>query len=206
MPEFFHNAPENNNLQNLFKTKSHFITPSRNRDRDLDHQIDILNNLDLEGMDISSKNNLSETEQSELSKLINSKAIIIKPADKGSAVVVLSTEHYQTMIMQHLDDASPYKKLDLNIDMKIHKNLKMLLHKYNKCFTESEQKFMNEKSLETSNFYGLPKIHKSKLIEAAIHSQNTEVVEIREPCDLKLRPIVGGPNCPTRRIGSWILF
>ena len=27
LTEFFHNAPENNNLQNLFKTKSHF-TPS----------------------------------------------------------------------------------------------------------------------------------------------------------------------------------
>ena len=113
LTEFFHNTPENN-LQNLFKTKSHF-TQSRNRDRDLDHQIDILNNLDLEGMDMSSKNNLSQTEQSELSKLINDKAIIIKPADKGGgrgvAAVVLSTEHYKTMIMQHFDDASAYKNL-----------------------------------------------------------------------------------------------
>ena len=83
----------------------------RNRDRNLDHQIDILNNLDLEGMGISSKNNLSKTEQSELSKLINDKTIIIKPTDKGSAVVVLCTEHYKTMIMQHLNDASTYKNL-----------------------------------------------------------------------------------------------
>ena len=81
------------------------------------------------------------------------------------------------MMMQHLDDASTYKKLDLNIDMKIHKNLKKLLHRYNKCFTESEQKFLNEKSFETSNFYGLPKIHNSKVLEAAIHSQNTEAVD-----------------------------
>ena len=178
LTEFFHNARENNNLQNLFKTKSHF-TASRNRDRDLDHQIGILDhqigNLDLEGMDISSNNNLSKTEESELSKLINDKTIIIKPADKGGAVVVLSTEHYKTMIMQHLDDASTYKILDLNIDMKIHKKLKKLLPKYNKCFTESEQKFLNEKSFETSNFYDLPKIHKSKVIEAAIYSQNTEM-------------------------------
>ena len=72
-------------------------------------------------MDISSKNNLSKTEQSELSKLINDKTIIIKPADKGGAVVVLSTEHYKTMIMQHLDDTNTYKKLGLNIDMKIDK-------------------------------------------------------------------------------------
>ena len=105
-------------------------------------------------MDISSKNNLSKSEQSELSKFINDGTIIIKPADKGGAVVVLSTEHCKTIIMKHLDDASTYKKLDLNIDMKIHKNLRKLLHKYNKCFTESEQKFLNEKSFKTSNFYG----------------------------------------------------
>ena len=77
------------------------------------------------------------------------------------------------MIMQHLDDASTYKKLDLDLYMKIHKNLKKFFNKCNKCFTECEQKFLNEKSFETSNFYGLPKIHKSKVIEAAIHSQNT---------------------------------
>ena len=88
--------------------------------------------------------------------------------------------------------------------MKIHKNLKKLLHKYNKCFTESEQKFMNEKSFEASNFYGLPKIHKTKVIEAAVHSQNTEVVEVRESRDLKLRSIVGGPICPTRRISYFL--
>ena len=106
--------------------------------------------------------------------------------------------------MQHLDDASTYKKLDLNIDMKINKNLIKLLHKYNKCFTESAQKFLNEKSFETSNFYGLHKIHKSKVIEAAIHSQNTDVLEVREPRDLKLRPIVGGSNCPKSRLSYFL--
>ena len=43
-----------------------------------------INNLDLEGMDVSSKNNFSKTEQSELPKLINDKTIIIKPTDKGA--------------------------------------------------------------------------------------------------------------------------
>ena len=35
-------------------------------------------------MDISSKNNLSKTEQAEWLKLINDKTIIIKPEDKGA--------------------------------------------------------------------------------------------------------------------------
>ena len=58
-------------------------TPYRNGDRDLDRQTDILNNLDLEAMDICSKDNLPKMEQSEMSKLINDRAIIIKHSDKG---------------------------------------------------------------------------------------------------------------------------
>ena len=77
--------------------------------------------------------------------------------------------------------------------MKIHRKFEKAF-KQIKCFHESEQKFLNEKSFETSNFYGLPKIHKSKVIEAAIHSQNTEVVEVLEHCKLKVRPTVCGPN------------
>ena len=60
--------------------------------------------------------------------------------------------------------------------------------------------FVNEKSFETSNFYGQLEIHKSKIIEVEIHSQNTELVKVWKPSDLKLRPIVGRPHCPTRRI------
>ena len=92
----------------------------------------------------------------------------------------------------------------MNINIKIHKKLKKLLSKCNKCFTEFEQKFLYEKFFKTSNFCGLPEIHKSKVIEAAIHSQNTEVVEVWEPSDLKLRSIVGGSNCPPKRLGYFL--
>ena len=56
------------------------------------------------------------------------------------------------MIMKHLDDASTYRKLDMDIDMKVNKNLNKHLKKYDKCFTESDQKFLREKFSETSNF------------------------------------------------------
>ena len=50
----------------------------------------------------------------------------------------------------------------------------------------------------------MPKIRKSKVRKPAIHCQNTEVVEPREPSDLKLRPIVGRPNCPTKRLSYFL--
>ena len=41
---------------------------------------------------------------------------------------------------------------------------------------------------------------KSKVIEEAIHCQNTEAVEAQKPSDLKLRPTADRPNCPTRTL------
>ena len=65
-----------------------------------------------------------------------------------------------------------------------------------------KKKYLTESNTKTSNFYGLPKIHKSKLISSEIQKQNSEYVEILEPDDLKLRPIVGGPVCPTRPLSN----
>ena len=42
------------------------------------------------------------------------------------------------------------------------------------------------------------------IIESAIKTQNSEIIEIFEPNDLKLRPIVGGPECLTRKLSQLI--
>ena len=42
---------------------------------------------------------------------MNDEIIVIKPPDKGRAVVILSIGHYQSMIMQHLLDENTCKKL-----------------------------------------------------------------------------------------------
>ena len=39
------------------------------------------------------------------------------------------------------------------------------------CFTKTEWKFLKDKQCEVSNLNGLPKIHKSKITESAIHSK-----------------------------------
>ena len=63
---------------------------------------------------------------------------------------------------------------------------------------------MNEADYNTSNFYRLHKIHKSRLINNNIKKQNSEVVRINEPQTLKVRPIVGWPTCPTSKISKLI--
>lgn len=78
----------------LFKTKSDF-KPPRNRSRDLDHQIDILNNVDLKGMETCSQNNLSKMQLSEFSKLNNDRTIVIELPNDEYTEVILSTEYYK---------------------------------------------------------------------------------------------------------------
>ena len=89
------------------------------------------------------------------------------------------------------------KTLDKNLDPTTVRKFKKLLSEHKKNFTDKE--FNN-----TSNFYRLPKIHKCGLITNAIIEQNSEVVNINEPQDLKVRPIVGGRKCPTGKYSELI--
>ena len=150
------------------------------------------------------KSNLSRAEWKAINDLKNDQSILIKKADKGGAVVICSRDHYKTMVMSQLNDETTYKKLNSNPDPSIMKNIKSLVGKYNNLFTEPEKKFLNYNYYETSKFYGNPKIHKSELIKNATKDQNKEVISVFEPEDLKLRPIVGGPKCPTRRLSKFL--
>ena len=120
LAEYFQNKDANSSDGNLLQKLSTF-TPYRNRDRDLNHQIDVLNNLNLEKMETKSKSSLPNMEQKELSKLSNDKTIVIKPADKWELYYFF--QHYQSMIMQHLLDKNTYKRQASCIDSKIQSNL-----------------------------------------------------------------------------------
>ena len=117
LAQFFLNKEASNSEENLFQKQS-TSTPPRNWDKDLDHQIVVLNNLNLEEMETKSNSNFSIMEQKELSKLINDETMVIKPADKGGVVVILSTGNHQGMIMKQVLDESIYKKLDFCIESK----------------------------------------------------------------------------------------
>ena len=72
-------------------------------------------------------------------------------------------------------------------------SLSKLVSKYSDILTEEETTYLLNMDPKTSNFYGLPKVHKSSIIKAAIEEQNEEYVHVIQPADLKFRPIVAGP-------------
>ena len=108
------------------------------------------------------------------------------------------------MILSQLNDEKTYKKLNSNSDQAIMKKIKALIAKYKPLLTDSKYKYLSHNYFETSNFYGRPKIHKSEIVHKAIKEQNKKLITILEPKDLKLRPIVGGPKCPSRRLSNFL--
>ena len=65
---------------------------------------------------------------------MNQSDIVIKEADKGGAVTVLSKNHYRTMIYEHLNNQSTYQKLDKNLDTTVIEKLKTTIKQIQKHF------------------------------------------------------------------------
>ena len=57
---------------------------------------------------------------------------------------------------------------------------------------------------KTSGFYGLPKIHKSKIICQEARVRKKPYITVFRPADLKFRPIVAGPRYPTSTLSNFV--
>ena len=117
--------------------------------------------------ELPKKFNLNREEYLTMHSLQNDRSVIIKPADKGSAVVVLDRQDYLKEPERQLSDSSVYKKIKVT-----EKALVDLVDKSNKIFVDLERrniilkkeknyfKFNFKKTTNLGKFYLLPKIHK----------------------------------------------
>lgn len=107
--------------------------------------------------------NLSVREVKALRELMGNKTIVIKPADKGSAVVILSREQYVTEVKRQLSDGIYYKKLKEPIYLQTIPMVSRILDElYNKRVINKKQSsyLKGEGQPRPRRFYILPKIHK----------------------------------------------
>lgn len=201
LAEFFaEKEPTKSN--NVCKLQSKF-NPGRNRDTNLDNYIDLLTKIPLHNDENRrSQHNTSREEWQALQQLKNDPGIIIKEADKGGAFVIMDTTFYQEHIMKLLNDETTYEKIHQDREHEAKKKLEKFVKKYDKILTKEEQKFISDFDMKTSNIYGLPKIHKSKQIIDAINTQNSAYIHTKDVTDLKFRPIIAGPTCPTSHLSE----
>ena len=185
----FSDKPERNTPDSsLVKSKFSFCS-LQDQSRTLESPIKFLRNQTFQDKNFKKKSNIPKHECQDILYLKKNKDIIIKEAGKGGAVVIMNTKHYFKMISDHLNDEATYKMVEANCNARLMKGIAKIIEKYKDKdnLTKKEKKYLPSFSYNRSNFYGLLKIHQSKLIQNAIKEQEKEHVHIIEPLDLKLR-------------------
>lgn len=214
--EYFKDSNLNNfsNSYSLKNPSKFLVPPGRNKAVDnccnfLFNLSDSLDNLDSQKF----QNNLSKNEQNALQNLANNKNIIIKVVDKGGAFCILDKDYYIKLINEILEiektetfgtNSKTYTMCRQGSDENISKNLLKLLNKYPDIYSKDEIDYIYNFQHFPAQFYGLPKVHKSHIIQGAIKEQNSICVNIKCPNDLSLRPIVSGRQSATSHLSHAI--
>jgi hypothetical protein len=123
---------------------------------------DIKHNVDVH---VPKTDNLTQAERSALRDIQERDDIIIKPADKGSAVVVMDKTTYIQEVERQLSDCRFYEKLDsdptLDSTQKITRTLEAMHTRGHIDNTTME--YLTPEDPKPGRFYLLPKIHKKTI-------------------------------------------
>ncbi|XP_062399771.1 uncharacterized protein LOC134089347 [Sardina pilchardus] len=139
--------------------------------------------------------NITPAEKQAISQLTNNKFIVIKPADKGSKIVIMDTQHYLTEAHRQLNNTQFYTPIARSTQPAAQAIVRRLVT------TLYQRKFINHKQSiflqgpdhpRPRQFYLLPKIHKPP---------HTWTVPSQVPPG---RPIVSDCNSTTYNISIYI--
>ena len=200
----YHFRDDNNKDESLIRMKSSFC-PNRHDNEELEA---ICNSIKLSSIKISKpRDNIGglRTALDSLMRKTSSNQLVIKPADKGSIIVVMSPQFYWDMCWKHLNNPTFYEEVPNDPSNIIMEKLNSFLEKHKPRLTEKEHQCLAFTNYKLSNFYMLPKLHKSAQVNNVIEAERKEYIHIPEGVsDLDGRPIVSGPSFHTRNLSIMI--
>nr|VZI11840.1 unnamed protein product [Spirometra erinaceieuropaei] len=128
---------------------------------------------------------ISSAKVNAIKELKRDEDIVIVPADKGRATVILDNSEYVAKAQELLNDNQSYKVIDSDpmktLVAKINKSLSLMRNQL--AISETDWRQMKPQDAAIARFYGLPKIHKP---------------------NVPLRPIVGLKGTPTYGLAKWL--
>lgn len=199
LAEFF--IDKDSSDDSLVANPSNF-NPPRGRNQQLDKYIDYMSKFPIESLSQPAKSNITKIERDAIERLRKDTNVVIKEADKGNAVVIMDREYYKSLCLSILQDESYYEETTNYSPSSVFESLAKIIQEHGSNLTKKEVDYLLDFDAKTSNFYGLPKIHKSKSISEQCEKSQTAYIQLQSPTDLKVRPIVAGPTCETHRISN----
>ncbi|XP_072395107.1 uncharacterized protein [Diabrotica undecimpunctata] len=128
------------------------------------------------------KRNLTREEKEALRDLQKNKEIIVLPADKGNATVVMNIDDYDKKLTDLLNDTA-YEKIATDPTTYLEKTTKAKIKVSNIKKEDQPKLIPREKSSRCPKLYGLPKVHK---------------------VGMPLRPIVSSIGSPTQPLAKFL--
>ena len=113
----------------------------------------------------------------------------------------MNEKYYRDKIVKDHLLSNAYKEVSIGSDKKVFKNLEHV-KKYESKLTKKEIDYLINFIFTSSQFYCLPKAHKSEIIKNVINTEDSEYIQVKCPDDLKGRPISGGPESPTQQLSN----
>lgn len=141
------------------------------------------------------QDNLSENERKALTELMNDKDLMIKPADKGSGIVIQDTNKYEAEILTQLSNKKFYKRLKSDPTGTFQKEVRAYLDvaKEKNWISKAQYDFLYCQHPVRPVFYTLPKVHKSLTAPPGrpIVAQNDSLLApLSEFVDFHIKPYV----------------
>ena len=158
-------------------------TPNAGRDKWLDAYIKAVKDDVISGLRKKVKLNMTQAENQAMRDLLNDDDIVIRPADKGSGIVIMDTIDYVEKLNEEMKNNTTYQKVENN-------NISTVQNKVNKvasnlCARGSISKnvkgYMTSSGGTSGKLQGNPKLHKT---------------------GVPLRTIVNGRNHPTEKMAE----
>ena len=99
--------------------------------------------------------------------MLHNKKIIIRPADKGSGIVVVDKEEYIKSLEEEIENSSSYEETDYDRTEEIHKNMKRLVSKMNRdgAIPDELKQYLLPRYVQKGKLKGNPKLHKLRYSE-----------------------------------------
>ena len=113
LKEFFYDKEGNLNdacnVQTKFQSKQKsYFTPNPGRDAHLDLYIELVKTDIIENLKKKGNFNVTKEEKAAFFELLNNPDIVIRPADKGSGIVVVDKNEYISELLTEMDRSDIY--------------------------------------------------------------------------------------------------
>ena len=134
--------------------------------------------------------NLSEAEEEALLRLIRDDSVVIRPADKGSGIIILNTEDYLGKLDREVKDDTTYRPVKEDQTAHVHRKVKKLASELHRkgYIGPHQMTYLVPARPQPGQLQGNPKLHKPDVPLRAIVSGRGHATErIAEAAEEQLR-------------------